>query len=121
MGYELTGAASLIQEFAAERDWDQFHTVKNLSMALAGEVGELVEIFQWLDDDAVRELLGDIESRRQIEAEVADIAIYLLRIAQVAEIDLDRAIREKLAVNAKRYPVELSRGNAIKYSRRGIE
>ena len=92
-------------DFAAERDWIQFHTPKNLAMALAGEVGELLEIFQWLTAD---ESVGVMSSPRaqDVRDELADVLIYLVRLADVLDVDLIGAGFEKLQKNALKYPVE---------------
>jgi dCTP diphosphatase len=105
-----------LQAFASARDWDQFHSPKNLTMAIAGEVGELIEIFQWLDDDASR-TLSDVEAARAGE-EVADLLIYLLRLADQLGLSIPFEVEKKLTLNEKRYPVELARGNAVKHNRR---
>lgn len=114
MGFDLTDAASRVEQFAVERDWQQFHTMKNLTLALTGEIGELAEIVQWRSDDEVRELLTTVEGRARLEEEVADIAIYLLRIVQCAQIDLSSAIESKILTNASKYPVAKSKGSATK-------
>ncbi len=102
--------------FARERDWDQFHSPKNLAMALTGEVGELVELFQWLSEDASRRVAHDPTTARRVRDELADVLVYLVRLAAVLEVDLDEAVRTKLAANAVKYPADLARGNARKYS-----
>jgi len=100
--------------FARERDWDQFHSPKNLSMALAGECGELLEIFQWLTQGgSQRSALSD-EQLQSATDELADILIYALRLADRLDIDLETAIAEKIEKNAARYSVEAARGNAEK-------
>jgi len=105
-----------IRKFADERNWGQYHTPKNLSMALSSEVGELIEIFQWLNDDESNNLSEkDLQSTKE---ELADIMIYLIRIADRLNIDLEDAIEEKLKINAEKYPIELSKNNAIKYNKR---
>lgn len=103
-----------LADFANERDWEQFHSPKNLSMALAGEVGELLEIFQWLTEEQSQRssLTGD-----QLEAaaeELADVLIYALRLADKLDIDLQDAVSRKIDKNALRYTVEAARGNAAK-------
>jgi len=106
-----------LKKFAIERDWEQFHTPKNLAMALSVETSELVEIFQWLNVEE-----SNSPNQRQIEeinSEVADIAMYLLRFCSVLGIDLEKAIESKLERNAEKYPVNLSKGNAQKYNQRG--
>jgi dCTP diphosphatase len=107
-----------LREFAQVRDWEQFHTPKNLAMALAAEAGELLEIFQWLTDEqaaAITESEADLEL---VGGELADILIYLIRMTDVLQIDLEDAVQSKLRDNERRYPVELAKGNAIKYNRR---
>jgi dCTP diphosphatase len=106
-----------LREFAKEREWEKFHTPKNLIMALSGESGELVSLFQWLQDDQITEWIGDPENRTAVEQEMADVFGYLLRLADVLGIDLEQALRAKIQVNGQKYPVALSRGNATKYTR----
>ncbi len=101
--------------FAQEREWEQFHTPKNLAMALAGEAGELLEIFQWLDPDASF-LTGDQKAKSRAKEEIADILIYLVRLSDRLDIDPLAAAEEKLKANAEKYPVALSKGNARKYT-----
>lgn len=103
-----------LREFAAARDWDQFHSPKNLSMALAVEASELLEIFQWLTEDQSRKLGAARLEQARLEA--ADVFIYLLRFADVAGIDLVRAAEEKIALNEEKYPVERVRGDSRKYT-----
>lgn len=105
-----------IRAFADARDWAQFHSPKNLAMALTGEVGELVEIFQWLTEDESRRATDDPARAEQVRHELADVLIYLVRLSDVLGVDLDAAVREKLAVNARKYPVETARGNNRKHS-----
>ena len=103
-----------LAEFAKERDWEQFHSPKNLSMALAGEVGELLEIFQWLSEEqSQRSALTDKQLAAATE-ELADILIYALRLADRLDINLEEAISKKIDKNALRYTVEASRGNSAK-------
>lgn len=100
--------------FAKERDWDQFHSPKNLSMALAGESGELLEIFQWLTQSgSERSALSDDQLQSATD-ELADILIYALRLADRLDINLETAIAEKIKKNAARYTIEAARGNAEK-------
>ncbi len=104
-----------LADFAAERDWDQFHNPKNLAMALAGEAGELLEHFQWLTFEQAENLSR--ESRTEVALEAADILLFLLRLCDKLGIDLAAAADKKLALNAKKYPVEKSRGRATKYNK----
>lgn len=102
--------------FADEREWDQFHTIKNLSMALSVESSELLEIFQWVNDKEIQEWLkNDSRKKEQISDELADIFLYLLKIADKANINLETAVQSKMEKNAQKYPIEKARGNAIKY------
>jgi dCTP diphosphatase len=103
-----------LAEFAEERDWEQFHSPKNLSMALAGEVGELLEIFQWLTEEQSSRGSLTPEQLNDAAEELADIMIYTLRLADRLEIDVEAAILSKVEKNAARYTVEAARGNAIK-------
>lgn len=111
---ELDELATRLEAFVAERDWAQFHSPKNLSMALAGEVGELIEHFQWLTEEQSRGLSG--EALEEVRAEIADVQIYLLMLARKLDIDLLQAARDKLETNAEKYPVEKARGRARKYT-----
>jgi len=103
-----------IREFAAERDWDRFHSPKNLSMALAAEAGELLELFQWLTEEESRTL--DPAKLVQVRHELADVFIYLVRLADRVGVDLLDAAAEKIAINAEKYPVDRVKGDARKYS-----
>lgn len=103
-----------LAKFAEERDWDQFHSPKNLSMALAGEVGELLEIFQWLTEKESSADTLSSESLSAVADELADIQIYTLRLADKLNIDLAEAIDAKMKKNALRYSIEKSKGNALK-------
>jgi len=103
-----------VQRFAKERDWAQFHSPKNLSMALSVECAELMEHFQWLTESQSRRL--DRRRKRAVEKELADIQIYLIRISQVLGLDLIEASNGKLLENARKYPVAKARGSAKKYT-----
>ena len=106
-----------IQKFSAERDWDQFHTPKNLSMALAGEAGELLEVFQWLTAEQSENL--DPAGKDRARDEIADVLIYLIRLADKLDIDLVAAAQAKIRKNEERYPVAKAKGNARKYPELG--
>ena len=106
-----------LRAFAAEREWDQFHSPKNLAMALTVEAGELLEHFQWLTESDSRALPpGKLD---EVGAELADVLIYLVRLADQLGIDLMRSARAKMALNARRYPVEAARGSSRKYHELG--
>lgn len=108
-----------LRQFAAERDWEQFHSPKNLAIALAVEASELLERFQWLTEDESRALPDRPADYEAVVEELADVMIYLLRLADRLGVDLDRAVPDKIRKNAAKYPVHLARGNAVKYNRRG--
>jgi NTP pyrophosphatase (non-canonical NTP hydrolase) len=97
-------------KFVAARDWDQFHSPKNLAMALSVEAAELLEHFLWVDNDASRRLVQDPKKREQVADEMADVAGCLLALSNSLGIDLSDAILHKLAKNETKYPVERSRG-----------
>ena len=101
-----------LRQFAEERDWDQFHSPKNLSMALSAEVAEVVEHFQWLTEEQSRELpAGKLE---EVRLELADILIYLVRTADQLGVDILAAARDKILLNESRYPIEKTRGKALR-------
>lgn len=100
----MAGLAERLREFAAERDWEQFHTPKNLAMALAGEVGELVAEFQWLTPEESARVMADPEAGARVRAEIGDVMIYLTRLADRLGLDLVEAAIDKLAEAATRYP-----------------
>ena len=105
-----------IQVFSEERDWDQFHTPKNLILAAASEMGELAEVLQWKSDDEVIEYLSSQSGKDRISEEIADVAIYLIRLCQKSNIDFIEAIRSKISINESKYPAQKSRGNSKKYN-----
>ena len=110
----LTQLRDSLRQFAAERDWDQFHSPKNLAMALAVEAAELLERFQWVtEDDSKRLPPAELAAVRE---EMADVLNYLVRLADKLDVNLIEAAREKIALNAQKYPVEKSHGSAKKYS-----
>lgn len=102
--------------FARERDWEQFHAPKNLSMALAAEAGELMEHFLWATPEASRTIAQDAAKRRKIEEELADVIIYALEFANMTGIDVAAAIETKMAANAAKYPVDKAKGRSDKYT-----
>jgi dCTP diphosphatase len=106
-----------VLKFAQERDWQQFHDPKNLSMAVAVEAGELMEHFRWVRSDESRVVLADARTREAVEQEVADVMMLLLEFAASTDIDVSRAVEAKLAINAQRYPVDKCHGRATKYDR----
>jgi NTP pyrophosphatase (non-canonical NTP hydrolase) len=107
-----------LARFAEARNWDQFHSPKNLSMGLAAEAAELLEIFQWLTEEQSKEIVRDEKEMALVREEIADVFIYLVRLADKLGVDIEKAVEEKIELNEKKYPVHLSKGNATKYNRR---
>jgi NTP pyrophosphatase (non-canonical NTP hydrolase) len=106
-----------IDKFSLEREWDQFHSIKNLSMALSVESSELLEIFQWMTEEESNSIASQSEKFNLIEDEVADVFIYLLRLTGKLNINIEKAVEKKMEKNALKYPVELSKGNSTKYNK----
>jgi dCTP diphosphatase len=105
-----------IRLFVKERDWEQFHSVKNLSMAMTKEAAELMEIFQWMKEEDSNLVTLDLSKRAKVEDELADVFLYMMRILDKTGIDLESAVRNKMMKNAEKYPIQLAKGNAKKYS-----
>jgi dCTP diphosphatase len=103
-----------VNQFVEERDWAQFHSPKNLAMAMIVEAGEVVEHFQWMTEQESRHL--DATTKEQVGQELADTLVYLMRIAEVCGIDLLDAANKKIDLNAKKYPVEECKGSNAKYT-----
>ncbi len=104
-----------IRDFAQARDWEQFHTPKNLVMALSVETAELMEHFQWLTGEQSQQLAP--QTKAEVAQEIADVLIYLTRLADVLDIDPLQAAFDKIEINAQKYPVEKSRGHNTKYDK----
>ena len=100
---EINELKSEIRAFADARDWEQFHTPKNLSMAVAGEAGELVAEFQWLTPEQSMRSNMSQDKLKDVELEIADVAIYLIRLADVLGVDISEVVRKKLAINESRF------------------
>jgi NTP pyrophosphatase (non-canonical NTP hydrolase) len=111
----LTQLRDTLREFAARRDWDQFHSPKNLASALSVEASELLEIFQWLTEEQSRNLSP--EHLADVREELADVLNYQVRLADKLDVELLEAAREKIGKNAVKYPVEKARGSMKKYSK----
>ena len=110
----LTELTESVRAFARDRDWEQFHTPKNLAMALAGEVGELLAEFQWLTPEQSAAVMRDPDLGPRVRAEIGDVTIYLVRLADALGIDLIEAATGKLEEAGRRYTVEAARGSAAK-------
>ena len=103
-----------LRRFAADRDWDQYHSPKNLASALCVEAAELLEHFQWLTDEASKSL--STEQRTKVAEEMADVLLYLIRLADKLNVDLLEAADNKISLNAQRYPADKARGTSRKYT-----
>jgi dCTP diphosphatase len=104
-----------VARFAEDREWEQFHSVRNLVLAMVGEVGEVAEILQWTPDEEIEELLAT-GGRQRLAEELSDVLVYLVRIADRAGVDLESAVAAKLAANAEKYPADRVRGSSKKYT-----
>lgn len=114
-----TTLADLTEELIAfrdARDWRRFHSLKNLIVSVGIESGELLELIQWLDEDAVEARASDPEFRARLAEECADVLLYLLLIAERSGLDLAESAKKKIEINAQKYPVEKARGNSRKYT-----
>jgi NTP pyrophosphatase (non-canonical NTP hydrolase) len=114
MDGDLARLRDLVRQFVDERDWDQFHTPKNLSAALCVEAAELLEHFQWLQRGDAAEL--GAARLEQVRHEMADVLVYLVRLADKLDVDLNAAVQEKMVLNRAKYPADKVRGDARKYS-----
>jgi NTP pyrophosphatase (non-canonical NTP hydrolase) len=114
MNPDIQALQTALRQFAQEREWSQFHSPKNLAIALTVEASELLEHFQWLTEDQSRQLPE--EKREQVGSEIADVLLYLLQLSDVLGIDPLQAAQQKMAVNAQKYPVALAKGNSTKYT-----
>ena len=114
MSNDINTLKHQLREFADTRDWNQFHSPKNLSMALSIEAGEIMEHFQWLTEEQSKNLPAD--KLDEVASELADTLLYLIRLADKLDIDLLASAQNKIKLNGQKYPVEKSKGNAKKYT-----
>ncbi len=115
----ITHLKNQVQRFIRDRDWEQFHDPKNVSMALASEVGELLDLFRWISSEKSFQVLEDEGIRTAVRLELADITMFLVDLANICDIDLASAVTEKMGINADRYPIEKAKGIAKKYTQLG--
>jgi NTP pyrophosphatase (non-canonical NTP hydrolase) len=111
---DIRELAERLRDFAVARDWEQFHTPKNLAMALAGEAGELLAEFQWLTPEEAAGIMADPRAARQVRSEIADVFLYLTRLADVLGVDLLGSAADKLEENERRYDAATYRGSRRK-------
>lgn len=112
----IAGLQERIRAFSEERDWDQFHTPKNLILAATAEMGELAEVLQWKNDEESAEFLKSQHGKERISEEIADVAIYLIRLCQKLDLDLVQILSKKISQNETKYPIEKSKGTSNKYT-----
>jgi len=110
--------AQELEQFATDRNWSQFHSPKNLVMALTGEVGELSEIFQWMSEADSMKAGQNPATAQDIKDELADVLLYLIRLASVLKVDLNEAVAHKIKANEQKYPVANSFGVSTKYNKK---
>lgn len=110
-----THLAEALQRFADDRDWQQFHSPKNLLLALTGETGELCEIFQWMSEADAKEAAKRPETAQAVKDELADVLMYLVRLSTVLGVDLNEAVTNKLALNGQKYPIDKAKSTSKKY------
>lgn len=115
---DTTHLALALEKFATDRNWSQFHSPKNLVMALTGEVGELSEIFQWMSEADSANAGYNPASAQDVKDELADVLLYLVRLASVLNVDLNDAVTQKIKTNEQKYPVTNSLGVSTKYNKK---
>ena len=115
---DVDALKQLLASFAAERDWDQFQSPKNLCMGLICESAELLELFQWLTEQQSKEIVNSEKQMALVREEIADVFLFLVRLADKLDVDIEKAALEKMEINALKYPVALAKGNIEKYNRR---
>ena len=115
MARKLNEIIEIIDDFSEQRDWGQFHTLKNLASSICIEASELLECFQWIDP-VTQDILNNPKLDGQIQQEIADVLIYALRLCSILEYDPIEIIQAKLDLNHKKYPVQLSKGSSAKYN-----
>jgi len=115
---DVSHLAAALDQFAVDRNWSQFHSPKNLVMALTGEVGELSEIFQWMNETDSHQAAKNPATAQDVKDEIADVLLYLVRLADVLNVDLNAAATKKLKANELKYPIESSLGISTKYNKK---
>jgi NTP pyrophosphatase (non-canonical NTP hydrolase) len=116
MENSLEHLQKIVRAFCEMREWDQFHTAKDLAIGVSTEAGELLDLFRFKTDAEIKDRLGEPEFRRKVEHELADVFFFILRFAQMNGIDLSEALRAKMEVNASKYPVATAKGSNRKYN-----
>ena len=106
----------MLNDFAKKRDWEKFHSLKNLAISINIESSELLEIFQWEKNTSINQKIKKKKFRDKVSEEVADVLLYLLRFSEIANLDLEKICIKKIKKNAKKYPIKLSKGKSDKYN-----
>ena len=112
---DVKALKKILADFAKARDWEKFHNPKNLAMAIAGEAGELVELFQWLTAEEASHIKNQEDAKERVSHELADILLYVIRLADQLDINLNTALLNKININNEKYPAEKVKGSAKKY------
>lgn len=107
---------AVVKKFCKERDWDQFHNPKDLAIGISTEANELLDIFRFKSDEDIKEIFKCYQKKQHIEEEIADVIFFLLRFTQMNEIDIEKALNDKIKKNAKKYPIDKSKGKNLKYT-----
>jgi NTP pyrophosphatase (non-canonical NTP hydrolase) len=116
MDARISELQNKVASFVHERNWEKFHTPKDLALAIAIETAELLELFQWKNKKEIQGLLNDTKYRNRIEEEIADIMIYILVLSNTLDIELSEAVLQKIQTNKDRYPIPKAKGKATKYT-----
>jgi NTP pyrophosphatase (non-canonical NTP hydrolase) len=107
---------NIVKNFCQERDWDQFHPIKDLAIGISTEANELLDLFRFKSDEQIKNLLNEPQYKEKVEHEVADVFFFILRLAQMNKIDLSQVLQKKLELNALKYPIEKAKGSNKKYN-----
>lgn len=114
--YSLQELVESVKAFCEERDWDQYHNPKDLAIGISTEAGELLDLFRFKNEEQMKSIMEKAEKREKVEEELADVFFFVLRFAQMNQIDLKAALEMKIEKNAKKYPADLVRGKNEKYN-----
>ena len=118
---DINEIKKILKDFAIKRDWVKFHNPKNIAISIGCETGELLEIFQWLSDSESEKIYKDKRIKEKIMQEIADILLYIIRLSDLMDINLNKAIRKKLLINNKKYPADIVKGSVKEYNRNHLD
>ncbi|RCW57323.1 nucleotide pyrophosphohydrolase [Halanaerobium sp. ST460_2HS_T2] len=112
----ISDLEKVVKDFCEERDWDQFHNPKDLSIGISTEANELLEIFRFKSKEEIEYIMNNTNKKEKVENELADIMFFILRFAQMNNIDLENILKRKIKINSQKYPIDLAKGNNKKYN-----